>query len=74
MMFKNVFNIFIYIVIYIFIYILRMKFLKLFFFVVFDVFQIENLYDLEVYGSVENSISIIIISYIFEVCRYMYIV
>lgn len=72
MMSKNVSNIFIYIVIYI--YMLRMKFLKLFSLVASDVSQIENLYDLEVYGSAENPTSTTITSYTFEVCRYMYIV
>lgn len=51
---------------------LRMKFLKLFSLVASDVSQIENLYDLEVYGSAENPTSTTITSYTFEVCRYMY--
>lgn len=51
-----------------------MKFLKLFSLVASDVSQIENLYDLEVYGSAENPTSTTITSYTFEVCRYMYIV
>lgn len=51
-----------------------MKFLKLFSLVASDVSQIENLYDLEVYGSAENPTSTTITSYTFEVCRFTYIV